>query len=434
MQINKVCCFGAGYVGGPTMAVMASKCPKQTFVVYDINEQQINKWNNKQYPVYEKNLDEYINQTLDNNLIFTCDIDIALKDCDIAFLAVNTPSKKYGLGAESSLDISYIDSCLQEIKKYPLTKKLILVEKSTVPIKTCDYINAVLKDKNICVLSNPEFLAEGTAIQDLLNPDRVIIGGAIEYAQQLASLYEQWVPKEKIIFTNIYSAELSKIVANSFLAQRVSSINSISIICDKIGADVNEISQCVGSDSRIGNKFLKTSVGFGGSCLKKDLLCLIYLCESLQLDEVAQYWRQVYLLNEFQKQRFYNLIITSMFNSLRNKIIVILGVTFKANTNDTRESASLMIIQKLQEEQAILRIYDPQGKIDKLEQYQNLDGIFQGASAIVILTEWEEFTKIDYAQAYDQMAKPSYCFDGRNLLQGDIMKSLGFLYYGLGRI
>ncbi|CAD8119905.1 unnamed protein product [Paramecium sonneborni] len=434
MQIKKVCCFGAGYVGGPTMAVMASKCPEQLFVVYDINQQQINKWNNKQYPVYEENLDEYINQTIGKNLIFTCDIDLALKDCDIAFLAVNTPSKQFGMGAGSSLDISYIDSCIQDIKQYTLTKKLILVEKSTVPIKTCDYINAILQNKNICVLSNPEFLAEGTAIQDLLNPDRVIIGGPIESSKQLASLYEQWIPKDKIIFTNIYSAELSKIVANSFLAQRVSSINSISIICDKIGADVNEISQCVGSDTRIGNKFLKTSVGFGGSCLKKDLLCLIYLCESLQLDEVAQYWKQVYLLNEFQKQRFINLIITSMFNSLKNKIIVILGVSFKAKTNDTRESASLIIIKKLQEEQAILRIYDPQGKIDNIEQYQSLDGIFQGASAIVILTEWEEFIKIDYSQAFNQMAKPAYCFDGRNLLSGDLMKSLGFLYYGLGRV
>jgi len=466
---TKIVCVGAGYVGGPTMAIIALKCPEYYVYVYDMNRTIIDAWNSDNLPVYEIGLKEIIEKTRKKNLFFTSDLQETLNDCQILFLAVNTPTKKQGKGKGNAPDMQYFENAIREITMILSEKKLnediVIVEKSTIPVKTSEFIRAVFtanqikfpenKDK-LVILSNPEFMAEGTAISDLISPDRVIIGADNNISGQkgmtlLKSIYQKWIPEEKILTSNLFSSELTKLASNSFLAQRISSINSISMICEKVGADVDEVSRMVGADSRIGGKFLKSSVGFGGSCLMKDVLHMIYLCETLGLSEVANYWQAVLDINELQKKRFSYSIITSMFNNLNEKKIAILGVTFKKNTNDIRESAALDIANNLLKEGALLNIYDPKASEQQfrnhmyslghvanpedksIKWFDNAYEACESCHAIVVLTEWDEFTKLDYQNIFNKMAKPAYVFDGRNLLNKEHLEKIGYKTVFIGK-
>ena len=469
MKINNICCIGAGYVGGPTMAVIAQKCPDINVHVVDIDVEKIKDWNNEdlsKIPVYEPGLSEIVNKTRNINLFFSTEIESAIKKSEMIFVAVNTPTKTYGKGKGMAADLTYVESCARIISQFSNSDKII-VEKSTLPVRTAEAIKNILhsgpNNYKFEVLSNPEFLAEGTAIEDLSKSDRVLIGGdntttgkiAVE---ALVKIYKNWVPSEKIITTNLWSSELSKLVANAFLAQRISSINSISALCEKTGADVGEVARAVGSDSRIGNKFLNSSVGFGGSCFQKDILNLVYLCKSYGLNEVADYWQRVIDINNYQKSRFSEKIIKEMFNTVNKKTISIFGWSFKKNTNDSRESASIYIAFDLVNEGAILNIYDPKVTKEKmlsdLENILTEKGIYKNerqkllnnvnfyehpiesvkdSHAILIMTEWDEFKSYDYKRIFDLMTKPSFIFDGRKILNNDKLKSLGFNAYEIGK-
>lgn len=450
-----ICCIGAGYVGGPTMAMIALKCPDTTVTVVDMNAARIAAWNSDVLPVFEPGLDDVVREARGRNLFFSTDVAGHIKKADIIFVAVNTPTKTYGVGAGRAADLRYIESVARTIAEHADTGKII-VEKSTIPVKTADAIKTILgsnsKGLKFQVLSNPEFLAEGTAVKDLLAPDRVLIGGertpeGEKAIEALASVYAKWVPRDRIITTNLWSSELSKLVANAFLAQRISSINSISALCEATGADVDEVANAIGKDSRIGPKFLKSSVGFGGSCFQKDILNLTYLCESFGLAEVAAYWASVVGINDWQKQRFASRIVKELFNTVADKKIAILGFAFKKDTNDTRESAAINVCRDLLSEHAKVCVYDPKvpaaeikadtlGKgVDnpRLTVAQDAYEACAGAHAVAIVTEWDEFKTLDFEKIYASMPKPAFLFDGRNIVDLGKLRKIGFRASGIGK-
>jgi len=447
----KICCIGAGYVGGPTMAVIANCCPNIQVWVVDSNTHKIKDWNSDKLPIYEPGLDEMVKRVRGRNLFFDIDIDKSIQEADMIFISVHTPTKEYGVGEGKAADLSFIEKCVRRIAEVAKDRKII-VEKSTIPVRTAESIKRILaayeNGLRHQVLSNPEFLAEGTAIENLLKPDRVLIGGeetelGRTAVEKLVAVYEHWVPRERIITTNLWSSELSKLVANAFLAQRISSINSISELCERTGANVDEVGLAVGMDRRIGDKFLKSSVGFGGSCFKKDILNLIYLCECFGLKEVAEYWSQVVKFNEYQKNRFTKRIVQMMFDTVRAKRIAILGFAFKKDTNDTRESAAIDVCKGLQNEKAHLAIYDPRVEHDRIKEIldlaeggeicKNTYEACQGADGIVVLTEWDEFRVLDLEKIYKGMKRPAFLFDGRNVIDLKKAKEIGFEVFGIGK-
>lgn len=462
MQITSICCIGAGYVGGPTMAIIAKQCPEIKVTVVDLNAARIAAWNDEDMdnmPVYEPGLSEVVAEARGRNLFFSTDVDKAIDEAQMIFISVNTPTKTYGSGKGMGADLKWIELCARQIARVSKSDKII-VEKSTLPVRTAEAIKDILQysgnDVEFQVLSNPEFLAEGTAVEDLLNPDRVLIGGdsspegkrAIE---ALVEIYNNWIPRERILTTNVWSSELSKLVANAFLAQRISSINAISELCEKTEADVNEVARAIGMDSRIGPKFLKASVGFGGSCFQKDILNLVYISRSFGLTEVADYWEQVIIMNDHQKKRFALNIVRKLYNTVSGKKIAFLGWAFKKDTNDTRESAAIYVADYLLNEQAEIRVFDP--KVVERQVYADLDylgsrtadenrasigvgvdpyEVCKGAHAIAVLTEWDEFKDYDWERIYDGMLKPAKVFDGRNLLDAERLRSIGFIVESIG--
>lgn len=437
------------------MAMIALKAPNIEVRVVDMNAARIAAWNSDTLPIYEPGLDEVVKQTRGKNLIFSTDVHGAIKAADIIFVAVNTPTKTYGVGAGRAADLRFIESVARTIAEHANGPKII-VEKSTIPVKTAETIKDILSANSngykFEVLSNPEFLAEGTAVVDLQMPDRVLIGGERtkggEVAiQTLVDVYAHWVPRDRIITTNLWSSELSKLVANAFLAQRISSINSISALCEATGADVDEVANAIGKDSRIGPKFLKSSVGFGGSCFQKDILNLVYLCEHFGLPEVSAYWEAVVKMNDWQKHRFATKIVRSLFNSVAEKKIAVFGFAFKKDTNDTRESAAISVVRDLLAEQARVVVYDPKvpadeirldvlgkGKEDaRLTVAKTAYEAAEGAHAIAVVTEWDEFKKLDYPKIFAAMHKPAFLFDGRNIIDLAKLRELGFRTYGIGK-
>jgi len=449
---KKILCIGAGYVGGPSMAVFARKCPEYRITVADINEDRIKSWNSNNLPIYEPGLLEIVNEVRGKNLFFTNDIAKEIKKADIIFVSVNTPTKTFGVGAGKAADLQYVEKVARLILEHANHDKIV-VEKSTLPVKTAEAISVILhsdgsKKNRFQIISNPEFLAEGTAIKDMENPDRVLIGSeetpeGIRARDEIVAIYAHWVPRDKIITTNIWSSELSKLVANAFLAQRVSSINSISSLCEATGANVLDVANAVGRDSRIGSKFLKASPGFGGSCFKKDILNLVYIAQSYGLNQVADYWESVVRMNEYQENRFVNRIVRLMFNTVVGKRIVLFGFAFKVDTSDTRESPAICIAKNLIEERAELIITDPkallnarndlstyEGKVDfVLDPYEAV----RGAHAIAVVTGWDEYKKLDYKKIYDSMEKPAFIFDGCDCLDANALYAIGFNVIPLGR-
>lgn len=447
---KKVCCIGAGYVGGPTMAVIAAKCPDYKITVTDVNKEKINAWKTDNLPIFEPGLLEVVKEARDRNLFFTTDTGKAIKEADIIFISVNTPTKEFGEGKGKASDLQYVESTARSIIEHSDSDKIV-IEKSTLPVKTAETLNAILRSNekglNFEVLSNPEFLAEGTAVNDLLNPDRVLIGSyetesGLKARKELVELYLNWVPMEKIVTSNVWSSELTKLAANAFLAQRISSINSISAICEQTGADVEELSRAIGMDNRIGSKFLKASIGFGGSCFKKDILNLVYISESLGLYEVAQYWEWVIKMNEYQTHRFVQRMIKNMFGTLSGKKIALFGFAFKANTGDTRETPALYAAKYLAEENAHIVITDPKALDNAKKDLKDVNREIEftedpyhavkDADAIAIMTEWDFFRELDYRKIYELMRKPCFIFDGRNILEAERMHKTGFRYFRIG--
>ncbi|HEX8563156.1 MAG TPA: UDP-glucose 6-dehydrogenase [Flavobacterium sp.] len=462
MKVTKICCIGAGYVGGPTMAVIAQKCPHIQVTVVDLNESRIAAWNDpdvNNIPIYEPGLSELVAESRGRNLFFSTNVDKAIDEAELIFISVNTPTKTYGSGKGMAADLKHIELCARQIAKIAKDDKIV-VEKSTLPVRTAEAIKSILDNTGngvqFQILSNPEFLAEGTAVEDLLNPDRVLIGGDTTPEGQIAisalvEVYANWVNAERILTTNVWSSELSKLTANAYLAQRVSSINALSELCEKTGADVNEVARAIGMDSRIGPKFLKASVGFGGSCFQKDILNLVYISKAYGLHEVADYWEQVIIMNDHQKRRFAKKIVTTLYNTVSGKKIAFLGWAFKKDTNDTRESAAIYVADQLINEQARICVYDP--KVSEKQMLFDLDYLqtrspeenhrqllwsedpysaCADVHAIAILTEWDEFRAYDWKRIYDNMQKPAFIFDGRNLLDGKKLSEIGFIYQGIG--
>jgi len=465
--IKTICCIGAGYVGGPTMAVIAKKCPHIKVIVTDINEERIKNWNNKnleRLPVYEPGLDKIIMACRNENLFFTTQVENSIKEADMIFISVNTPTKTRGIGAGMASDLNWVETSTRQVARFA-KDHTIVIEKSTLPVRTAETIKQILvssesqsgseNTKTFSVLSNPEFLAEGSAINDLENPDRVLIGGDDDVAiKSLKNIYKCWVKEEKIITTNLWSSELSKLTANAFLAQRISSINSISAICEKTGANIHEVSKAVGLDKRIGNKFISPSPGFGGSCFKKDILNLIYLCKYYGLEEVAEYWNQVLSINNWNRNRISRIIVDKLFGTISNKKLAIFGFSFKANTNDTRESSAIQICKNLIEEGATLAIYDPKVNEDQIAKDLNqkpkvnfnkseiLSGEWYFCStpeeaakrcdAIIILTEWQEFNNLNWPKISVLMRKPSWLFDTRNIANYNLAEKYGMKVWRLG--
>ncbi|TID13396.1 UDP-glucose 6-dehydrogenase [Venturia nashicola] len=479
-RIKRICCIGAGYVGGPTCAIIADKNPDIHVTVVDLSQVRIDAWNSENLPIYEPGLKEIVTRARDGestrlpNLFFSTNVDLAILEADLIFVSVNTPTKTTGSGAGRAYELGFFESAIRKIADIAESDKII-VEKSTVPCRTADSVRDVLfatarPGVNFEILSNPEFLAEGTAIRDLLTPDRILIGSlqtenGLEAAQALADVYEAWVPKSRIITMNVWSSELAKLASNVLLAQRISSINSLSAICEATGADIDEISYACGLDTRIGSKMLKASVGFGGSCFKKDILCISYIAESLHLPEVSAYWKSVVDINEYQKDRFAKRIIHRLFNSLTNKKIAILGFAYKKNTADTRESAAITIVQSLAAEGAKLSIYDP--KVQQETVWQDLElgssstpefwrlkanvtvqndvyAACEGAHAVVILTEWDQFSnkattaatwssRISWPKIASTMQRPMFVFDGRGIVDAAPLEELGFRVECIGK-
>jgi UDPglucose 6-dehydrogenase len=448
---KKILGIGAGYVGAPSMVMIASKCPDYKVTVVDINPERIAAWNSDRLPVYEPGLDAIVRKTRGRNLFFSTDVEAQIQENDIIFVCVNTPTKTFGAGAGMAADLQYWEKTARQILENSKTSKIV-IEKSTLPIKTAQAMERILSSgkKNVSfdVLSNPEFMAEGTAVNDLENPDRVLIGSretksGLAARAALVEIYTRWLPREKIITSNIWSAELSKLVANAFLAQRVSSINSISALCEKADADISEVAHAVGTDSRIGAKFLKAGIGFGGSCFKKDILNLVYLCRFYGLPEVAAYWESVVRINEYQQDRFIANILRSMFNTLAGKKICVLGFAFKADTGDTRESPAIHITRKLLAEHAEVVISDPQalanaaadlahekGKISYVEDPYRAAA---GCHALAVMTDWEAYRKLDYRKIYKSMVKPAFLFDGRNIVDHRKCFEIGFNVFPIGK-
>ena len=459
--MTKICCIGAGYVGGPTMAVMALKAPAVQIRVVDMNTTRISEWNSRRLPVFEPGLDDVVRQALGRNLHFSTDVVAGIESADIIFIAVNTPTKTFGNGAGRAADLRSIEAVARLIATHAKGPKIV-VEKSTVPVRTAESVKEILSSNSrgnqFEVLSNPEFLAEGTAVADLIAPDRVLIGGertpsGEAAVKKLVNIYANWVPKDRILTTNLWSSELSKLVSNAFLAQRISSINSISALCEVTGADVDEVASAIGKDSRIGPKFLRASVGFGGSCFQKDVLNLVYLCSHFNLPEVGAYWESVVRMNDWQKHRFSRRIVRALFNTIAGKKIAILGFAFKKDTNDTRESAAITVCRDLLAEQAHVVVHDPKvseaeirkevlgedgamlgvGADSRLSVTQNPYDAAAESHAIAILTEWDEFKAIDYSKIYSQMTKPAAVFDGRNVLDLPLLEKIGFRVHGIGK-
>ena len=458
MEVKNICCIGAGYVGGPTMSVIAQRCPDIKVTIVDINAARIAAWNDEdlsKLPVYEPGLAEVVAEARGRNLFFSTDVDAAIAVADMIFISVNTPTKTYGKGTGMAADLKYIELCARQIAAVATTDKIV-VEKSTLPVRTAEALKSILHNTGngveFQILSNPEFLAEGTAIADLHSPDRVLIGGENPKAvQALVDVYAAWVPRERILTTNLWSSELSKLTANAFLAQRVSSINAISELCEKTGANVDEVARAIGTDSRIGPKFLKASVGFGGSCFQKDILNLVYIARSYGLDEVAHYWEQVITMNDHQKQRFADNIVQTMYNTVSGKKIAFMGWAFKKDTNDTRESAAIYVADALLNEEAQVVVYDPKVTAEQiyldlgylgtrsLEENRRLVTVANDpyeaaaqAHAIAVLTEWDEFKAYDWHRIKENMMKPAFVFDGRKLLANNKLDELGFKYYAIG--
>ena len=462
MKIKNICCIGAGYVGGPTMAVIAQKNPDIIVTVVDINEKRIAAWNSKNFdelPIYEPGLSDVVKETRGRNLFFSIDIKRAIINSEMIFISVNTPTKTSGEGKGFAADLKYVKLCAKQIAEVSKSDKIV-VEKSTVPVRTSEKIKEILKSKNndidFQILSNPEFLAEGTAMRDLQIPDRVIIGGdntkkGNQAIKSLVEIYSSWVPIKNILTTNLWSSELSKLTANAFLAQRISSINSLSELCEETGADIEEVSKAIGMDSRIGNSFLKTSVGFGGSCFQKDILNLVYISRSIGLEKVANYWEQILIINTHQRDRFANKINAQINKESLNKNVCIFGWSFKKDTNDTRESAAIYVANNLIKSNIYLNVYDP--KVKESQIFFDLNYInhndkrnrkyvsvcknhmqsIEKTNVIAILTEWDEFKNYDWEKIYNKMSKPAYVFDGRNILDREKLESIGFNYIGLGR-
>ena len=463
MEIKSICCIGAGYVGGPTMSVIAQKNPAIKVTVVDLNAQRISAWNDadlNNLPIYEPGLDEVVNEARGRNLFFSTEIDKAIDEAQMIFISVNTPTKTYGAGKGMAADLKYIEICARQIAKVAKSDKII-VEKSTLPVKTAEAIQNILdltgNGVNFQILSNPEFLAEGTAMRDLAVPDRVLIGGdsstekGKKAIQVLVEIYASWVPLKNILTTNVWSSELSKLTANAFLAQRVSSINSLSELCEATGANIQEVAKAIGMDSRIGSKFLQSSVGFGGSCFQKDILNLVYIAKSLGLNQVADYWHQVILMNNHQRDRFAKNIIKTLYNTVNGKTISFLGWAFKKDTNDTRESAAIYVADLLLDEKATIKVFDP--KVTAIQMQSDLNYLnsrtkkenssllktvsdpyeaMEGVHAIAVLTEWDEFKSYDWKLIYKNMQKPAFVFDGRNILDREALENIGFVFKGIG--
>ncbi|KAI9239150.1 UDP-glucose 6-dehydrogenase [Podila verticillata NRRL 6337] len=459
-----ICCIGAGYVGGPSSAIIAYQCHDIKVTIVDLNQARIDAWNSDNLPIYEPGLDEIVFARRGKNLFFSTDVDQAIIDADLIFVSVNTPTKKTGMGAGMAADLAYIETATRRIAQVATTSKIV-IEKSTVPCRTAQSMRTILeanssKDIRFDILSNPEFLAEGTAVNDLTNPDRVLIGclqtpEGFAAQQKLVDVYTRWIPKERVITMNLWSSELSKLAANALLAQRISSINALSAICEATGADVDEVAYACGTDSRIGPKFLKASVGFGGSCFQKDILNLVYLSEQLFLPEVAAYWKSVVTMNEYQKMRFTHRIVRTLFNTVTNKRIALLGFAFKKDTGDTRESAAITMCSYLIQEHARIAIYDPKVSAKQIHMDLTEPGVgtneaevnkhvqicesayeaCAGADALVICTEWDEFkmNKLDYQKIFASMQKPAFIFDGRLILDAPKLREIGFRVETIGK-
>jgi UDPglucose 6-dehydrogenase len=449
--MTNILCIGAGYVGGPTMAVIAKHCPEHRIVVVDINEAKIAAWQSDHLPIYEPGLEEVVRGARGRNLFFSTEINRHIVEADVIFVSVNTPTKTFGQGAGKAADLQYWEKTARQILEHSTTPKIV-VEKSTLPVRTAQALERILNSNDnglhFDVVSNPEFLAEGTAIRDLENPDRVLVGAretpsGQRALQAMVDIYAHWVPRERIITTNLWSSELSKLAANAFLAQRVSSINAISALCEKTEADIAEVAQAIGTDSRIGPRFLRASVGFGGSCFKKDILNLVYLCEHYSLYEVAAYWEQVVKMNEYQQARFVSRMVSAMFNTVAGKRIALFGAAFKANTSDTRESPALAVCRTLLEERANVVFSDPHAldnaradlgaAAEKVTFEPDPYVAARGAHAIAVLTEWPYLAELDYAAILESMVKPAFIFDGRNILDHQKLYAMGFNVYAIGK-
>jgi len=448
---KNILCIGAGYVGGPTMAMIAHKCPHYKVTVVDINPKRIAEWNFDDLPIYEPGLDKIVTSTRGKNLFFSTEIERGIKEAEIIFVSVNTPVKTFGAGAGMAADLQYWEKTARQILKYSESSKII-VEKSTFPVRTAFAMERILSltenDIHFDVLSNPEFLAEGTAIKDLEYPDRVLLGSretpsGVKARDELVKIYASWVPKERIITSNIWSSELSKLVANAFLAQRISSINSFTALCEKTEADITEVARAIGMDSRLGNKFLNSSLGWGGSCFKKDILNLVYLCRNYGLSKEADYWEGVVRINEYQKERFVLNMVSAMFNTLVSKKICLFGFAFKANTSDTRESPAIFISKRLLDEKAELVITDPKALDNAMTDLDGIDGKISyiedpyeasdGCDAIAVMTEWEIYKSLDFEKIYRSMVKPAFIFDGRNILDHKGLFDIGFNVFPIGK-
>ena len=451
MTPTNILCIGAGYVGGPTMAVIADRCPRVRVTVTDVNRDRIAAWNSDLLPIYEPGLDTVVQRTRGRNLFFSTDVGRAIQEADIIFVSVNTPTKTFGEGAGRAADLQHWEKTARQILANSDRDKIV-VEKSTLPVRTAAAMARILKSNgkgiSFQVLSNPEFLAEGTAIRDLERPDRVLIGSeeteaGIQARRALVDIYANWVPRDRIIESNVWSAELSKLVANAFLAQRISSINSVSALCEVTEADIDEVAHAIGTDSRIGSKFLKASVGFGGSCFKKDILNLVYIAESYGLPEVARYWESVVRMNEWQEARFVRTMVTTMFNTVAGKRIALFGFAFKADTGDTRESPALAVARALLAEQAQVVVTDPKALANARTDLKNAEGNAEfvddpyeaaaGAHAIALLTGWDVYRSLDYRRIFDRMAQPAFIFDGRNVLNHAELFSIGFNVFAVGK-
>ncbi len=448
---KKILCIGAGYVGGPTMSMIAHKCPQYQVTVVDINKDRIDSWNSKTIPIYEPGLDDLVQKTRGKNLFFSTDTDQGIRDADIIFVSVNTPTKSFGQGAGKAADLQYWEKTARQILANSDSDKII-IEKSTLPVRTAEAMERILNANNkgihFEVLSNPEFLAEGSAIVDLENPDRVLVGSrespeGLKARKDVVDIYANWVARDRIIESNVWSAELSKLTANAFLAQRISSINSISALCEKTEADVDEVAYAIGTDSRIGSRFLKSSVGFGGSCFQKDILNLVYICQSYGLKEVADYWESVVKINQWQQKRFILNMLANMFNTVAGKRIALFGFAFKANTGDTRESPALGIARGLLEEHADIIITDPKALDHAKDDLKDIKSgltfeidpykAAQGAHAIAVMTEWKLYKELDYEKIFASMAQPAFIFDGRNILDHRKLFKMGFNVFAIGK-
>jgi UDPglucose 6-dehydrogenase len=452
MKFEKnILCIGAGYVGGPTMAMIAAKCPEYRVTVVDIDKGKIDAWNSDSLPIYEPGLDEVVKKARNKNLFFSQEIEKGIEEAEIIFVSVNTPTKTFGQGAGKAADLQYWEKTARQILQHSKANKIV-VEKSTLPVRTASAMERILNENakhiRFDVVSNPEFLAEGTAIRDLEHPDRVLIGSretpeGIKARNEIVEIYANWVPRERIIESNVWSSELSKLVANAFLAQRISSINSISALCERTEADVDEVAYSIGMDSRIGPKFLKASVGFGGSCFKKDILNLVYICETYGLEKVARYWESVVEINEWQEYRFIQSMLGNMFNTVAGKRIALLGFAFKADTGDTRESPAIYVAQGLLEEHAEVVVSDPKALQNAKVDLQAFEGrvtfepdpykAAEGAHAIAIITEWDLYRDLDYERIFKSMVQPAFVFDGRNILDHKKLFDMGFNVIAIGK-